>query len=56
MPEKPQLTEETVERIVAEETIRLEVREQLNKRKSDESSSRLVEIPQFRASAFSCSA
>jgi hypothetical protein len=44
MPEKPQLTEETVERIIAEETIRLEVREKLDKRKSDESSSRLVKF------------
>ena len=44
MPEKPQLTEETVERIIAEETIRLEVREKLDKRKSDESGSRLVKF------------
>jgi hypothetical protein len=42
MPEKPQLTEATVDRIIAEETIRLEVREKLDRRKSDESSSRLV--------------
>jgi hypothetical protein len=44
MPEKPQLTEETVERIIAEETIRLEVREKLDKRKSDDSSSGLLKF------------
>jgi len=44
MPQKPQLTEEIVERIIAEETIRLEVREKLDKRKADESSSKLVKF------------
>lgn len=42
MPEKPQLPAETIDRIITEETIRLEVREQLHKRKSNESSSRLL--------------
>src|ERR1700677_4503024 len=44
MPEKPQLTGETVERIILEETIRLEVRANLERRKSDESASRLVKF------------
>jgi hypothetical protein len=44
MPEKRLLSEESIERIVAEETLRLEVRERLSKREADESSSKLVKF------------
>ena len=44
MTEKRLLSEESIERIVAEETVRLEVRERLCKRKTDESSSKLVKF------------